>query len=132
MAHLDPHPGPPATLPPGLAHVRDLEAFDGPILSEFRDGAGAVWLLKWATCDDAAHRWLMVKSTPENVVYYLAGAISMHTLLSAAGDAAMLVDYDGAEARGAWTVSLSDPVIRRYLPEPTAMHDPELRPEADS
>lgn len=124
-----PAPGPAVALPPGLKHVRDLEAFDGPLLSEFTDASGAVWVLKWAARGDEAHRWLMVRSTRESIACYLAGIFSMCDLLAEEGDAAMLVDYDGVQPRGAWSVSLSDPKILPYLPERDVMHDPELRPE---
>jgi hypothetical protein len=124
-----PAPGPAVALPTGLKHVRDLEAFDGPLLSEFTCASGAVWVLKWAARGDEAHRWLMVRSTRESIACYLAGIFSMCDLLAAEGDAAMLVDYDGDQPRGAWSVSLSDPKVRPYLPERDVMHDPELRPE---
>jgi hypothetical protein len=119
----------PAALPPGLAHVRDLEAFGGPILAEFTDTAGGTWVAKWATVNENAHRWLIMRSTASSIESYLAGAITMEALLRAEGDAAMLVDFDGPEARGAWEVSLDDDAVACYLPESHVMHDPSLRPE---
>lgn len=133
MPALAPFAGPPAALPLDLEPVRDIEWFEGPILSELRDGAGSPWLLKFATCAEYGRspwRFLLVRSTPDAIADYIRGRISMFELLHAGGDAALVVDYTGAQAVGAWSASLSDPAVAGYLPEHDAMHDPDLRPDA--
>lgn len=117
--------GPLVPLPPGLRRVRDIEWFDGPILTELVDDAGGVWLWKWASCAPFGmppHRYLMTRASAADVIYYTNGIISMAELLRAGGDAAFLVDEDRDHAPScALAVSLSDPAIEGYLPEPDAM-----------
>jgi hypothetical protein len=116
------------TLPP-LFHVRDIEAFDGPILSELRDADGVPYLEKWCTHGDNFVRLLVVRTTHEAVGEYVAGRVSMLDLLTRPnGDAGFIVDYAGGELYSVEPVCVST-LPDSWLPMSTAMHDESLRPD---
>lgn len=113
---------------PKLAWVRDLEAFEGPILSEYEDADGALFLQKWCAYVDGAVRFLVVRSHRLVVADYLNGDMSMLDLLTKPNDdAGWLVDRVGDEVRNVIQARVSE-LPPKYLPKPSAMHDEDLRP----
>jgi hypothetical protein len=56
----------PESMPP-LTHVEDLEYYDGPLLSEFRDSKGDSWLYYWVDLGDRLSRWLVCRVAPEDL-----------------------------------------------------------------
>lgn len=119
---------------PDLTFVRDLEAFEGPILSEYRASRGGRYLEKWCARDTAAGitRTLLVRTEQRPVAEYLAGRMSMIDLLMGPSDGVgFIVDRVADEMRAVYLVALSR-LPQKYLPKPTAMHDPSLRPEWES
>lgn len=113
---------------PDLAFVRDLEAFEGPILSEYVDAKGMPYLQKWCTYENGVTRYLVVRSRAEYIDIYIVGLLSMLDLLTIPNDdRGWLVDRVGAEVVRVEEVRVSK-VPDSYLPEPCAMHDEDLRP----
>jgi hypothetical protein len=114
--------------PPQFEHVRDLEAFGDPLLSELRGGGGAPYLEKWCTCDDTTHRTLIVRSDPRTITQYLNRRVPMlHVLTAPNANVGFLFDYRGGHLEHASMVEVST-LPRKYLPEPNVMHDRTLRP----
>jgi hypothetical protein len=119
-----------SSLPRKLEFVRDLEAFDGPILSEYRAADfGAVYVEKWCACDQDVSRFLLTRTDHRSLAEYLAGRITLWDLLILKGDGVgFLVDR-----RGSNLVALSIAPIERlpeqYLPDQAAYHDQSLRPD---
>lgn len=110
--------------PENLVHIRDLEAFDGPILSELRDEDSNVYVSKWCA-------WgieLIVKTSSARIEAYLQGAISFFDLLvQSDNDRGHLAHHD----RGVWSgveATQVSTLPSNYLPNPSAFHDPSLRP----
>jgi hypothetical protein len=115
-------------LPP-LTHVRDLEEFEGPILSELAGEDGSVWLEKWCACHNGEPRTLVVKSSRHSVDEYLDGRASMLDLLTIPNkNSGFLVDSSrhGLVVCEVWVSELPE----SYLPKPSAMHNESLRPRA--
>src|SRR5216684_8823064 len=80
-----------------LEFVRELEAFQGPILSEYHavDG-GTVYLEKWCAVQDSITRWLMVRTEQRAVAEYLGGRLSMLDLLQGPSDnIGFIIDRQG-------------------------------------
>jgi hypothetical protein len=117
------------TLPRPLTLVRDLEEFEGPILSELRASEGGVFLEKWCARDEHVTRTLIVRSDQRVVAQYLAGRVSMHALLVQYSDGVgFIVDKSGDETRAVYIAHV--PALpEKYLPSPSAFHDETLRPE---
>src|SRR5262245_49164567 len=117
-------------LPRRLQFVRTLEAFEGPILSEYRAAyGGAVYVEKWCARAHGVSRFLVVRSEERAIAEFLGGRLSMLKLLIERSDGfGFLVDQSQGE-----TVSVSivpiDILPKPYLPKPTRFHDESLRPE---
>lgn len=117
-------------LPP-MRFVRELEDYDGPILSEWRamDGRSTVYLDKWCTREGDADRSIVVRSDPRSIAEYLSGRISMRTLLLAPSDGiGLIVDRRRGEVINVFVVALESGVPASYLPRASTMHDENLRP----
>lgn len=112
-----------------LTWVRDIEAFDGPILSEFRDEEGTTYLEKVCTRDEGTWRSLRVTSSQRAIEEYIAGRLSMLDLITKPNqNVGVLVDTD--RERKIVRAGLVDvrAIPLGYLPEPDAMHDETLGP----
>lgn len=119
-----------AGLPRKLEFVRELEAFEGPILSLWKstDGPG-LYLQKWCARERPITRYLVVRTEQKPLALYLAGRLSMLTLLNAASDGvAFIVDRKGGEDVAVYREEISD-LPANYLPQATAFHDEDLRPD---
>lgn len=53
---------------PQLSKVRDLQYFDGPLLTEFRDERGDHYLGHWCDCDEMANRWLIARTSQRDII----------------------------------------------------------------
>lgn len=116
--------------PTGLQFVRDLEAFEGPILSEYRAAErGAVYVEKWCTRQDGVSRSLLVRSDQRSIAEFLGGRLPMLDLLNKRSDGiGLLIDRDNAQTVEVWLVPIAD-VPRGYLPRPDRLHDESFRPD---
>lgn len=116
--------------PTGLQFVRDLEAFEGPILSEYRAAErGAVYVEKWCTRQDGVSRSLLVRSDQRSVAEFLGGRLPMLDLLNKRSDGiGLLTDRANAETVAVWLVSIAE-VPRGYLPKADRLHDESFRPD---
>jgi hypothetical protein len=119
--------GSPITRPLRLTHFRDLEELEGPLLSEYRDGA-ATYIEKWCTCDETTQRTLIVRSDQRSIAEYLGRRISMWELIvERSSNTGWLHDYttDGFQRATLTEVST---LPENYLPSAKGLHDPTLRP----
>jgi hypothetical protein len=86
----------------------DLHWWDGPLTSVYID-TNNTYLYHWVSCDDTAHRWLVVKIEPSYLFGYLSGNVSIRDLLLSPRDGvAMLLDADGDNYLSLSEISLSD------------------------
>jgi len=117
-------------IPRRLQFVRDLEAFEGPILSEYRAMyGGAVYVEKWCARADGVSRFIIVRSEERAIAEFLGGRLSMLKLLVERSDGfGFLVDQRGEETVGVSLAPL-DVLPKSYLPKSTRFHDEALRPE---
>jgi dUTP pyrophosphatase len=76
-----------------MRHVRDLFYDNGPVLREYAARDGTPWLACWCDGDDQAHRWLAFPVGRDALVRYLAGEVTLRSLVVAC-DETFLVDVD--------------------------------------
>jgi len=113
-----------------LTWVRDIEYFEGRILTEFVGNDGITYLEKWCTCANSqrVQRYLQVASTPLAIQEYMAGRMSMLDLVTKPNaNIGVLTDYVGGEIVGSTLVTVSELAPTKYLPEPDAMYDETLQ-----
>lgn len=127
-----------SSFPRNVKFVRDLEAFEGPILSEYRAEEGGVsYLEKWCTQSDdgRTHRFLLVRSDQRSIAQYLAKRITMRQLLVDTSDGVGFVLDRERNAGRIDVVRASlmvlDELPPDYLPEPDTYHDESLRPKTE-
>lgn len=115
-----------ARLPVDLEFVRDIEEFEGPLLSEFRSSDGETFLYHWCDCDERANRWLVFRVSRQDLFRYLAGRVSLRSLIQERRDGFLyVVDLDGdATLLSAWLVD-ADKLPENYLPGPDSVRQPE-------
>ena len=112
---------------PILTHVRELEEFDGPILTEWISDKGNIYVEKWCTNKGGVTRTLFVRSNHMAINAYLNGTMSMMELLTGPNDNyGMLVDRNKDGIVGVTRVQVPT-LPASYLPSPTTMHDIDLR-----
>jgi hypothetical protein len=113
---------------PEFEFVRDLEQFEGPILTELRIKGGARFVEKWCDLDGDLVRTLVVRSDQRSIAEYLAGRKSLFDLLvGPSADVGLLLDRRLGETAAGHLVQVSK-LPPEYLPSAGAMHDPTLRP----
>jgi hypothetical protein len=116
-------------LPRKVRFVRDLEAFEGPILSEYHAASGTgLYVEKWCERDGAISRYLLVRSDQRALAEFLGGKLSMLRLLREASDGiGFLIDRMGSELVAIHISALAN-LPRAYFPTASRYHDPDLRP----
>lgn len=123
--------GEPIDVVPEFKHVRDLEEFEGPLLSEWTDKEGRVWIEKWVDCseDRRTHRWALFQTTSEAIDRYLAGETFLIGFLQGEG---FLIESapngDETWSKRGWKIR-ADRLPSSYRCSPSAKHDPSLRRE---
>jgi hypothetical protein len=119
------HAIPLARLPVELEFVRDLEEFDGPLLSEFRSSKGDTFLYYWCDCNEKANRWLVVRAPRQDLFRYLVGRVTLRSLIRECRDRFLyVVDLDGdATVLSAWFV-YAENIPENYLPRHDSVPQP--------
>jgi hypothetical protein len=114
--------------PVAFRYVRELEGFEGAILSELasENGSGC-FVEKYCTQGGGTTQWLVMESRPQTIEAYLAGEITMLELLGRHATTWVLVERRGPDEVGRRPVVLAE-LPASYLPKEGVFHDPELRP----
>ena len=79
--------------------LMDIEWFDGPLLSLFKDKNGVLFLYKWVDVKENGHTWLVFETTQEMLIAYVQQVISEKALILLSPDKRWyLVDISSALA----------------------------------
>jgi len=121
-----------AQLPREIVWVRELEAFEGPILSEYRAARGsAQYVEKWCARDAEVTRTLLVRVDQRAIAEYLGRRRTLLSLLTEPSDGmGYVIDRRQDEIIAVYGVYLDD-LPQGYLPKSTVYHDEDLRPDWD-
>ncbi len=68
-------------LPVVLSHVRTLEAFDTPLIIEFKSERGEPFLQYWCDRENVTTRWMVVRTTNPDLTRYLVGIATTRDLI---------------------------------------------------
>lgn len=114
----------------GLVHERDLIAFDGPLLSLFRDPNGEAFLYYWCDCGEVANRWMVLRVAESTLVRLINRAIPLDAVIpfgSSDGRIAFL-DIAGDGSTQAYSASPSA-IPESYRPSPGTFLEDSEEPE---
>lgn len=113
--------------PASFELLRDIEEFEGPIISEFDAGDRGRFLLIWRDVDSQYNRWLAVKVSENVIAQYEGQQITLHKLICQASEMFLTdADFQGVFSR--WYALTREDLPDAYFPCETALHDPSLRP----
>lgn len=101
----------------GLTKVADLLEYDGPILSHFKDDHNYNYLYYWIDYDEDYNRWLVWKTSINQIKLYLFKDISLRNLIeNSDNDFFFTVDIDENLNSNKVTAYYFDQLPIRYLP----------------
>ena len=64
-----------------LVKCADLICFDGPLLSHYIDDTGDSYLLYWLESDENYNRWMIVRTTIQQIQNYTAKMVSLRDII---------------------------------------------------
>lgn len=109
----------PVGFMPETKWVRDLQYFDGPLLTQHENALGEHYLFQWCDQDERATRWLVMRVRERDVLQLLARKIGLRELIGKflPDDYLRVLDFDtsGTLVRLAFVEPSALPVD--YLPE---------------
>lgn len=119
-------------LPRRVTLVRDLEEYEGPLLSEYKATYGsAAYVEKFCARSGDVCRYLLVRSDQRAIAEFLGGRLSMLSLLRDASDGVgFLIDRRLTETIAVHIAPFAR-IPKAYLPTPARMHNEDLRPSWD-
>lgn len=113
---------------PKLEWVRDIQYFEGPLLSEYKTNSGEIYALHWCDCSEVYQRWVAVRVTKRSLIELTAGLISIYELLKdrSQDPNLLLLDFSStADITCAKWVRFND-LPSSYLPNETEIISLEL------
>jgi len=105
----------------------DLVAFDGPLLSLFKQNDGKDVLFSWLDCDSRRNRWCVIPVTRSELWSYLNGQISLRSLILALPS--IYIFNTGAKASRRTFFEIEKLPVQ-YLPEPDSFLTSEISTSA--
>lgn len=113
---------------PSFEWVRDIQYFDGPLLSEYKTNTGDTYIFHWCDCSENLNRWLAVRVSKRSLLELTSGLLSIHEALTVKNqeNTSIILDIDdNVDIAEAKLVSISD-LPTSYLPKKEVTIDPEL------
>lgn len=109
-----------------LEKVRDLDYFDGPLLSHFRHRrGGGHYLYYWCDCDEQSNRWMMIRVSETNVIRLVNRFVPLDYVIprECQDDFVYFVDLDAAGRAMRTTLTLVSQIPGAYTPSKGAYLD---------
>lgn len=118
---------------PKFNWVRDIQYFDGPLLSEYVTDSNEIYAFYWCDCSDVYHRWLAVRVTKRSLLELISGLVSIYDFLIKRSQEPNLyvLDFDSdGEVGNSQLVNINN-IPNSYLPEKDEIIDPVLFEDYD-
>jgi len=118
---------------PDFEWVRDIQYYDGPLLSEFISKSGELYTFHWCDCSEEHQRWLVLRVTKRSLLELTSGLISIYNFMTnrPLSSSPILLDYnDDGCVVGSKMINIGD-LPESYLPSKEAMIMPELFEESE-
>ena len=104
----------------GLCKVRDLEYFDGPLLSHFQHARGGHYLSYWCDRDEEVNRWMLIRVGEASIVRLINRFIPLDRAIPQAcqDDYVYFIDLDTHGATVRASLCITEQIPEGYLPKP--------------
>lgn len=102
-----------------LERVRDLENYEGPLLSHFRHRRqGDHYLYYWCDCDDAVNRWMLLRVNETNIIRLVNRFVPLDYVIPRAcqDDFVYFIDIGGEDAPAKVILASLDAIPDAYIP----------------
>lgn len=117
----------------GLSRIRDLEYFDGPLLTEYRTKNQDIYLFSWCDSDRTENRWMVFRVAAPDLARFTARRYTLRRLIDGSSDGFVyLVDMDERAVRTRVQCVMVNEIPHDYLPSEHSLYDPELDPSTYS
>lgn len=113
--------------PADFEYLRDIEAFEGPLISEFRADDCRLFLFIWRDRDDEYNRWLAIQVSERDIAMYEDRKVSLRGMIQQTSRM-FLADVDAKGAFVRWFSLTREALPDVYLPQEASYFDPALRP----
>jgi len=107
---------------PDLEHVRDLDYFDGPLLSQYAHPNGDVYLHYWCDCDDSVNRWMVLRVSEASVLRLVNGFVPLIMVIPQAcrDDFVYFLETNNDQSVASVVLARLDAIPEEYKPEEDA------------
>jgi hypothetical protein len=111
----------------GLLKIRDLEYYDGPLLSQFKHDRGDHYLYYWCDCDQTANRWMVLRVSETSIIRLLNRFTPLDYIIpqSCQDDFVYFIDLDELGSLLGSALCLIDQIPVDYQPRPGVYLDYE-------
>jgi hypothetical protein len=112
----------------GLERVRDLEYYDGPLLSHFRHRRqGDHFLYYWCDCDQTSNRWMLLRVSETNIIRLVTKFVPLDYVIpkSCQDDFVYFTDINHQGVTAQVVLSQLDNIPNDYFPAQGAYLDVE-------
>lgn len=118
----------PSNFLPLFEWKKDIQYFEGPLLSEYTTNKNETYAFHWCDCSDDLQRWMVVRVSPRSLLELTAGLITIRELLidRSQDRAPLLIDMnDDDEIIFSQRVQIQDLPVE-YLPKKDVFISSEL------
>ncbi len=115
--------------PAKFERVRDIEVFEGPLITEFKANERDTFLFVWRDKDSTYNRWLGFPVRSRDIALFEQRIVSLHQLIERAAFW-YLTDVDSRGHFKRWFMAALEQLPDDYVPEKDSFFDPNLRPSA--
>ena len=109
-----------------LIHIRDIEYFEGPLLSEYKDDNENIYIKKWCSWNDVSETWLLVLTTSEDINKYLSKTMSLLNLIQNGKN--FIIETRNINGSSSSHNVMFEDIDVDYLPKNNAFYDESLAP----
>ena len=94
---------------------RDLVAFDGPLLSLYKDDEGGDHLVSWVDCSKTHHRWILAAVSRSQLLKFVRATVTLKEIITSKESVVVFETTKKAQKRNGVRVAVGD-LPTSYLP----------------
>lgn len=122
----------PANYLPSFEWVRDLQYFEGSLISEVKTTKGELYVFIWCDCNNKLNRWIAAKTTKRSIYLLTSGIVTIREFLNTylLDDNVYLLDINEKFSPENATYLHLNELNDKYLPQEGVYLSKDLIPKA--